>query len=194
MMNTVDGVGKMAELLSKYEYGTVGIALIFVVFIYMIFYITKNLNKKFEEVLIEMKILQNLIMTENLDNLTAEASKNIIKNQVYISKHELIDEILLIYTENDIKNPVRQAIITERFSGFIKNSIDRDLDMLSKMKFKDNKLSYYVSENYKTEVILKPLLKMMFTMQMSKTDVHKEINMIYYKIINYSKELINEIN
>lgn len=185
-------VGGVSDLLSKYGYGTIGIAIIFVVFLYMIVYITKNLTKRFEEVIIELKILQDLIKNENLNTLSAESAKSIIKNQMSNSKYELIEEIMIIYTENDLKNPIRQSILGERLYGFIKNLVNRDNDNLNKYKYKDNKLTYY-TENLTAESITKPLLKMMFERSMSRSDVYKEINTIFNSIINKAKDNVNQV-
>ena len=187
-----NSIGSMSNLISSFGFGVVGVSIIFGLFIYIVWYITTKLTKRFEDVIIELRILQDLIKNENLNTLSAESAKSIIRNQITNTKYELIEEIINIYTEDDLKSPIRQSIIGEGLYGFIKNLVNRDYDNLSKYKYKDNKLTCYV-ESLTSEAITKPLLKMMFERSMSRSDVHKEINTIFNSIINKSKDSVNQV-
>ena len=187
--NTVGGI---SNLVSSFGFGVVGVSIIFGLFIYIVWYITTKLTKRFEDVIIELRILQDLIKNENLNSLSSESAKSIIKNQISNSKYELIEEIMNIYTENDLKSPIRQSILGERLYGFIKNLVNRDYDNLSKYKYKDNKLTCYV-DSLTAEAITKPLLKMMFERSMSRSDVYKEINTIFNSITNKAKDAVNQV-
>jgi hypothetical protein len=188
----MDGVGGFAELMSKFGYGTIGLAVIIMVFLYMIIYITKTMSKNFEEIIVELKILQDLVKNDNLNNLSTDSAKAIIRNQLTNSKYELIEEIMTIYTENDLKNDLRQLIISERLFELVKNLIDKDNDSLSKYKYRDNKLTYFI-ENLNVDVVAKPLIMMIFERSMTRSDVYKGINTIYNSIINAAKESINDL-
>jgi hypothetical protein len=188
----MDNVGVFSDLISKYGYGTIGLAIIFVVFLYMIIYITKTMSKNFEEIIVELKILQDLIKNDNLDCVSAESAKSIIKTQLNNSKYELIEEIMTIYTENDLKNELRQLIISERLFELVKNLINKDNDTLSKYKYKDNKLTTFIEE-LSVDIVAKPLIMMIFERSMNRLDVYKGINAIYNSIINKAKENVNNL-
>jgi hypothetical protein len=91
--------------------------------------------------------IYKVLYEDNTNNLSLQSTFDIIEAQYQLTKYTLVDTIMRIHCENNIKNPTRQALIKNNLEIISKNLYDRDITVLSKLKYKSMYLHEYMEKH-----------------------------------------------
>jgi hypothetical protein len=91
--------------------------------------------------------IYKVLYEDNTNNLSLQSTFDIIEAQYQLTKYTLVDTIMRIHFENNIKNPTRQALIKNNLEIISKNLYDRDITVLSKLKYKSMYLHEYMEKH-----------------------------------------------
>ncbi|MCK9575497.1 MAG: hypothetical protein WC979_02015 [Candidatus Pacearchaeota archaeon] len=173
-------LGTLGELYLKLGF----VALIIVVFLsaFMIMFIrqTKTLDK-----------IYKVLYDENTNNLTLQSSYDIIEAQYMLTKFTLIETIMRIHTENNIKDPARQELIKSNLEIITKNLYDRDITVLSKLKYRNVHLHEYM-ENHINYIEISQDLYVNLIHGYNPKDIIGMLNNEYAAYINETRQYIEK--
>lgn len=91
--------------------------------------------------------IYKVLYEDNTNNLSLQSTFDIIEAQYSLTKFTLIETIMKIHFENNIKNPVRQTLIKNNLEIISKNLYDRDVTVLSKLKYKNIHLHEFMEKH-----------------------------------------------
>lgn len=134
-------MGDLQQLSDIYmQIGAVGFFIVcfMSMFMYMLYKQMKTLDK-----------IYIVLYEEKSNNLTLQSANDIIESQYKLTKYNIIENLMSIYYENNIKNKDRQELIRKNLKAFYNNLHSRNLSILSRLKYKGVKLSVHLeSESY----------------------------------------------
>lgn len=129
-------IGIVGELYLKLGFVGLIIVVFLSVFLYMIFKQMKTLDK-----------IYKVLYDDNTNNLTLQSAYDIIDAQYSLTKLTIIETVIRIHYENNISDPQRQTLIKNNMELIVRNLYNRDITVLSKLKYKNIGLHTYL-ENH----------------------------------------------
>lgn len=176
-------------------YKLISLIIITVTYIFTIIYNRKNIKKQIKELTdnfdeqnkriiskIEQLISHNNILDEqssiNIISLTLNKSMNSVSESV----SEIIDNVL--FNDEKVLYIPKKSLIYEKIKDIINTNFSNDIIILNKIYYNNIKLSYFISEYNKEELIEDIINKLLSTTSADKKeDILKFINNKYSQII-----------
>lgn len=160
------------------------VGLIIVAFLFLFLYMsikgTKTLDK-----------IYKVLYTDNANNLTLQSAYDIVEAQYSLSKFTLVETIIRIYHENNIHDPVRQELIKNNIEIITRNLYDRDITVLSKLKYRNVHLHEYM-ENHINHLEVSYMLYEKLINDYSPKDIYSILNNTYAGFINDTTKYIEK--
>lgn len=170
----------LGELYLKLGFvGLIIVAFLFL-FLYMAIKVTKTLDK-----------IYKVLYTDNANNLTLQSAYDIVEAQYSLSKFTLVETIMRIYYENDIHDPVRQELIKNNIEIITRNLYDRDITVLSKLKYRNVYLHEYM-ENHINHLEVSHMLYEKLINDYLPKDIYSILNNTYAGFINDTTKYIEK--
>jgi len=151
-------------------YTLIGLIIMSVVYLISLFFKLKQDKKQNKELtntfttqtkeLVVRVEMQNEKIVKRLEELHAErnnmdlqASMDIVNVINIKSMLKIMDGIKIIMEENNVEDNMRQPILFEKVRSIVETQANEDLLILSRVYYKGVKLSHYITESDKTELI-----------------------------------------
>src|SRR5690606_16474364 len=106
---------------------------------------------------------------------TLQSAYDIVEAQYSLSKFTLVETIMRIYYENNIHDPVRQELIKNNIEIITRNLYDRDITVLSKLKYRNVYLHEYM-ENHINHLEVSHMLYEKLINDYSPKDIYSILN------------------
>jgi hypothetical protein len=151
-------------------YTLVGLVIMSIVYLISMFYklkqdkkqskeLTDTFNTQTKELVVRVE-MQNEKIVKRLEELHSEknnmdlqASMDIINIINTKSMLKIMEGIKIIMEENSVEDIMRQPILFEKVKNIVETQTNEDLLILSKISYKNIKLSHYIIESDKIELI-----------------------------------------
>lgn len=129
-------VSVLGELYLKLGFVGLIIVVFLTAFLYMLVKQMKTLDK-----------IYKVLYDDNANNLTLQSAYDIIEAQYSLSKFTLIENTMRIFHENNIHDPVRQLLIKNNIEIITQNLYNRDITVLSKLRYRGVFLHEYMQNH-----------------------------------------------
>lgn len=173
-------ISEVGELYLKLGFVGLIIVIFLSLFLYMIVKQMKILDKIYKD-----------LYTDNANNLTLQSSYDIIEAQYLMSKYALVETIMRIYHENNVHDSKRQSLIKNNIEIIVRNLYDRDITVLSKLKYKDVHLHEYL-ENHINHFEVSDMIYEKLINQYSPVDILTVLDNTFNRYINVTTKYIDK--
>lgn len=173
-------IGALGELYLKLGFVGLIIVVFLGVFMYMIFKQMKTLDK-----------IYKVLYDENANNLTLQSAYDIIDAQYSLTKYTIFESVIRIHQENNIKNPKRQQLIKSNLEIIVRNLYDRDVTVLSKLKYKHVGLHEYL-ENHINHLEISYDLYDQLVSGYNPKDIYNSLNNEYAAYVNETRQYLEK--
>ena len=173
-------IGTLGELYLKLGFVGLIIVVFISVFLYMAFKQMKTLDK-----------IYKVLYDENANNLSLQSAYDIIEAQYALSKFTLVETIMRIFHENNIHDSQRQILIKNNIEIITRNLYDRDITVLSKLRYKNVNLHEYI-ENHVNHLEISTMIYEKLIDGFNPKDIYGMLNNEFAAYVNETQKYIEK--